>query len=76
MTSVDDGWPYAVMQNTDIGLSAVVNRSVCPVKYGTDGTEPRMQPGPAVAGAARPRRILRLSTGFLCAWPGFRRDLS
>ena len=34
-TSADDGWPYAGMQNTDIGLASLVNCSVCPV---TDGT--------------------------------------
>jgi len=31
-TSVDDGWPYATMQNTDIDLAPLVNSPICPVK--------------------------------------------
>jgi len=44
---VDDGWPHASMQNTDMGLVPQVNCPVCPVTDNTDGTEPKMQPGPA-----------------------------
>jgi len=40
-TSADDGWPYDDMQNTDIGLAALVKCHVCPV---TDGKEPEIHP--------------------------------
>ena len=33
-TSANDGWLYAGMQNTDIGLASLVNCPVCPVTVG------------------------------------------
>ena len=63
---MDDGWLYAGMQNTDIGLAPLVNFPVCPV---TDGTESKIQPGPAKASGARPGRILGLWGRFLLAGP-------
>ena len=42
---MDDGWPYADMQNIDIGLASLANCPVCPV---TDGTEPKMRPDPTL----------------------------
>ena len=60
---VDDGRPYDGTQNTDAGLSAVDNCSVCPVTDGTSCTEPKIRPG-RLAG---PGRIFcltgRVSTG-------------
>jgi len=40
--NVIDGWDYAGMQNTDIGLVPLMNRPVCPV---TVGTQPKMRTG-------------------------------
>ena len=52
-----------------VGLAVLVICPVCPV---TDGTEPKMRPGPARPRPAEPEpgRILDLSAGFLWAWPG------
>jgi len=44
--SSDDGWPYAIMQNTDMGLAPLVN---CPVHpggtYGTAQNSARPRSG-------------------------------
>jgi len=65
-TSADDCWPYDDMQNTDIGLAALVKCHVCPV---TDGKEPEMQPDLVCRPHFRP-----IGSMFLWAEPGFKPD--
>jgi len=58
-TSADDGWPYSGMQNTGIGLAALVSCPACPVKDSTDGQSLNgARPTPKEAGVGR---ILGLS---------------
>ena len=67
----NNGWLYAGMQNTDIGLAPLVNFPVCPV---TDGTESKMRPGLAEASGARPGRAgshLGLSDWDSLGWAEF-----
>ena len=77
-TSADDGWGYAGMQNIDIGLAPLVVYSICAF---TDGTEPKMRPGPssqrpAESGRAGPGRagphFRPIADWVLLAWLSFR----
>jgi len=57
MTSVDDGWIYAGMQNTDIGLAPLV--VVCS-SYRRDRAYDVARPGPTEAIGAEQGHILGL----------------
>ena len=47
---MDDGWPYAGMKNSNIDLALTVDCPVCPVRAGTDGTEPKIRPVSSLIG--------------------------